>query len=221
MKEYQNQENLIENTSEEILPEETYAKNKNIINKEINLSIFNYDKKISENFKLINEEEEILLCKEEIINEIELKREKKDEIKIAELFKGEDTDSIYYLNKKDLRKKYLKIEENINEDYERREQIIDNKNEKEIEKLYEEVQLKHPRKIIDGKIMRYPFFSWSGFFCCNRPEYISLGEAYITYFNTIKLLIIFFLIIAIINAPLIGLFISFTSVYEMTKEENY
>ena len=72
---------------------------------------------------------------------------------------------------------------------------LDNKNKEEMEKIYKDIQLKHPRKIIDGKIKRYPFFSWSGFFCCNKPEYLSLGQGYISYFNTIKFLIVLFFII--------------------------
>ena len=156
------------------------------------MTIYDYTQKKLENFKLLNEEDEILLCKEEALNDLLSKKEDKEEIKIKELFKGEDNDSFFYLNKTELRKKYYNIGENLNEDPENIEQIIDNKNDKEMEKLYNEIQLKHPRKIIDNQIRRYPFFSWSGFFCCNKPEYISLGEAYITYFNTIKLLIIFF-----------------------------
>ena len=189
MKENQNKEI----SPEKLIDDETGEKDGKSNNKEINLTIFDYDQKKLENFKLLNEEEEILLCKEEAINDFKLKKKDKgEEIKIKELFKGEDNDSFYYLNKIELRKKYYNIEENLNEDFENVEQIIDNKNDDEMEKLYNEIQLKHPRKIIDNKITRYSFFSWSGFFCCNKPEYISLGEAYITYFNTIKLLIIFF-----------------------------
>jgi hypothetical protein len=202
------------------LNDETEEKDKKFNNKEINLTIFDYTQKKLENFKLLKEEEEILLCKEEALNDcISKKEDKREEIKIKELFKGEDNDSFYYLNKTELRKKYYNIGENLNEDSENIEQIIDNKNDKEMEKLYNEIQLKHPRKIIDNQIRRYPFFSWSGFFCCNKPEYISLGETYITYFNTIKLLIIFFLIIALINSPLIALFRSFTSVYNLTEDD--
>lgn len=166
--------------------------------KEINLSIYNYTEKKLENYKLLNEQEEILLCKEESINEIKSKKDnKEEEIKIKELYKGEDNNSVYYINKKELKKKYI-MKIDLNEDNENLNAIFDNKNEKEMEKLYEEIQLKHPRKIIDGKIQRYPFFSWSGFFCCNKSDYISLGQTYITYFNTIKLLIIFFLIIVLL-----------------------
>ena len=61
--------------------------------------------------------------------------------------------------------------------------------------------------------------AWSGFFCCNKQDYISLGLTYINYFNTIKLLIIFFLIIAIVNSPLIALFSHFESVYKITGDD--
>ena len=88
-----------------------------------------------------------------------------------------------------------------------------------MEKLYREVQLKHPRKIINGKIKRYSFFSWSGFFCCNKSEYLSLGQGNTSYFNTIKLLIIFFLIISLINIFLIQLFSQFTSAYDFKDDK--
>ena len=178
-----------------------------------------FQKKL-ENYKLLNEQEEILLCKEESINEIKSKKEnKEEEIKIKELYKGEDNNSVYYINKKELKKKYI-MKIDLNEDNENLNAIFDNKNEKEMEKLYEEIQLKHPRKIIDGKIQRYPFFSWSGFFCCNKSDYISLGQTYITYFNTIKLLIIFFLIIALVNSPLMTFFSKFESVYKTTDDDD-
>ena len=168
---------------------------------------------------MLNEEEEILLCREEVLNEFKSEQENKEkEIKIKELYKGEDNDSVYYINKKELKKKYI-MRTDLNEDNENVNEIIDNKNAKEMEKLYEEVQLKHPRKIVDGKIQRYPFFSWSGFFCCNKQDYISLGQTYINYFNTIKLLIIFFLIIALVNIPLLALFSKFESTYEITDDD--
>ena len=160
MKENQDKENSIGNTSEKLLNDETEEKDKKFNNKEINLTIFDYTQKKLENFKLLKEEEEILLCKEEALNDcISKKEDKREEIKIKELFKGEDNDSFYYLNKTELRKKYYNIGENLNEDSENIEQIIDNKNDKEMEKLYNEIQLKHPRKIIDNQIRRYPFFS--------------------------------------------------------------
>ena len=50
--------------------------------KEINFSIYNYTEKKLENYKLLNEEE-ILLCNEEAINEIKSKKgNKEEEIKI-------------------------------------------------------------------------------------------------------------------------------------------
>ena len=199
------QEDQIENEFEVLLYDEVYEYENKKNKKEINLNIYNYAEKKTEKYKLLNEEEEILLCKEEDLNEIRTKKENiEEEIRIKEIYKGEDSDSFYYINKKELKKKYL-MRTDINEDNENIHAIIDNKNQKEMEKLYNEIQLKHPRKIVDGKITRYSLFSWSGFFCCNKPEYYSLGQAYVTYFNTIKLLIIFFLIIALTNAHLITL----------------
>ena len=190
----ENLDNQEENEFEELLyDDELFTNGNKKIPKEIDLNIYNYKEKKLENYKLLNEEEEMLLLKEEELNKIKSQKENKEEdIKIKELYNGEDNDSLYYLNKKELKKRYFKLETNLNEDQENQNSIFDNQNEKEMEKLYKEIQMKHPRKIVDGKITRYSFFSCSGFFCCNNSDYIPLGQTYVTYFNTIKLLIIFF-----------------------------
>ena len=215
----ENEDNQIEE-GQELLTDETYEIQNKKMSKEINLNIYDYKEKKLEKYKLINEEEELLLCKEEFLNEIKKNKENKEEdIKIKELFKGEDDDNFYYLNKNELKKKYLKIETNLDEDSENSKSFIDNQNEKEMEKLYEETILKHPRKIIDGKITKYSFFSWSGFFCCNSPDYISLGETYISYFNTIKLLILIFILISIIHIYPIMYYRKFTSIYNFEDDQ--
>jgi hypothetical protein len=215
-------ENLIEKESEELISEEIYEienKNKKNNSKEINLSIFNYNTNKLEKYKLLNEEDELLLCKEEPLNQIKSKKENKDEdVKIKELYKGEDNNSLFYLNKNELKKKYLKIEENLNEDKVERNSILDNQNEKEMEKLYKESVLKHPRKIVDDQIIKYNFFSFSGFFCCNRRDYMNLGQAYITYFNTIKLLIIIFALMTLIHLALIKYCYQCSSVYNFNDD---
>lgn len=213
MKENQDNENdeLIMNEIEENEPQK--------VNKEIRLNIFNYEQNKFENFKLLNEEEELLLCKEDLLNQIKSKKDDIGEnITIKELFNGEDNDSLYYLNKNNLRVKYLKIEENINEDNEDINSLLDNQNEQEMEKVYKESLLKHPRRIIDGKIKKYNFFNWSGFFCCNKRDYLNLGQAYITYFNTIKLLILVFTIMTIIHLALLNLNLDFTSAYNFDND---
>ena len=128
-------------------------------NNKININIFDSQKKKVVNYKLFNEEEDLLLCKEEVVNEVD-----EENIKIKELYNGEDNDSYYHLNKNETKKKLLK---NASE-FERKfsHSRIDNQNKEEMEKLYKEIQLKHPRKIINGKIRRYSYFSWSGFFFC-------------------------------------------------------
>ena len=149
----ENRDNQIEE-GQELLTDETYEIQNKKISKEIDLNIYDYKEKKLEKYKLINEEEELLLCKEEFLNEIKQNKQNKEEdIKIKELFKGDDNDNFYYLNKNELKKKYLKIETNLDEDIESSKSFIDNQNEKEMEKLYEETILKHPRKIIDGKIL--------------------------------------------------------------------
>ena len=105
-------ENLIEKESEELISEEIYEienKNKKNNSKEINLSIFNYNTNKLEKYKLLNEEDELLLCKEEALNKIKSKKENKDEdVKIKELYKGEDNNSLFYLNKKRIEEKIFK-----------------------------------------------------------------------------------------------------------------
>ena len=182
--------------------------------KEIKLSIFNPINEKIENYKLLNEKEELLLCKEETINEIKSKKENKEEdIKIKELYIGEDSDSFYYLNKKEIKQKLIQNSIDLEKNFEN--SIIDNQNREEMDKLYKEVQLKHPRKIIDGEIKRYSFFEWSGFFCCNKKDYLNLGLGFITYFNTLKLLILFFFIIAMINSSAIAIYIKYNSIYDV------
>ena len=212
-----NQENI--NTDfEELLFDENYE-NKNI-SKEIDFSIYDYQNKKSEKFKLLNEKEEILICKEDLIENIKSTKENEEFIKISDIYKGEEEDSLFYLNKKEVSKKLIKNA--INLEKEEENSIIDSLNNKDknvMEKLYNEVQLKHPRKIINGKIKRYPFFSWSGFFCCNKSEYLSLGQGYITYFNTIKLLIVIFLIIFLIHIYPIALYTKFSPIFNSFSNE--
>ena len=215
----ENKDNQIENELEVLMIDESDKNKTKAVNKEINLNIFNYEENKIENYKFLNEEEELLLCKEETFNEVKSKKENKEEnIKIKELYNGQDSNSLYYLNKNELKKKYLKIEENLNEDSEDKNSIFDNQDEKEMEKIYKESLLKHPRKVIDGEIKKYSFFSWSGFFCCNKRDYFNLGQAYVTYFNTIKLLIIIFLIIALIHIGLINHCTKFTSIYNFEND---
>ena len=129
----ENQEDQTQNEVEELLSKEIIEKENKNIPKEINLNIYNYEEKKFENFKLLNEEEEMLLCKDEALNAVKSKKENKEEdIKIKELYNGEDNESFYCLNKKELRKKYFKIETDLNDDNENQDSLFDNQNEKEI-----------------------------------------------------------------------------------------
>ena len=102
----ENLDNQEGNENEELLYDESIESDNKKIPKEIDLNIYNSNEKKLENYKLLNEEEEILLFKEEILNEMKAKKEnKEDDIKIKELYNGEDNDSLYYLNKKELKKK--------------------------------------------------------------------------------------------------------------------
>ena len=122
--------------------------------KEINISVFDNFKKKKEKYKLINESNDLLFCKDELFTEIKSKNENK-EIKIKELYSGQEADSFFYINKKEVKKNLMK-DSKFEEENE--ETTFDNENNEEMEKLYKEVQLKHPRQIIDGQIKKYPFF---------------------------------------------------------------
>jgi len=68
------------------------------------------------------------------------------------------------------------------------------------------------------KSQKNNYFSFSGFFCCNRRDYLNLGQAYITYFNTIKLLMIIFAIMTLIHLALIKYCYKFSSVYNFNDD---
>ena len=208
----EDKEELKEEESEILLYKELYNNKEKNSNKKINIDIFDNNNKKAERYILLNEENEILLCKEEEINKIKSKKESDEDIKIKELYNGQDDDSFYYLNKMHIRHKLLKNSIEFERTFSN--SSIDKNDNYEMETLYKETQLEHPRKIIDGKIKRYPFFSWSGFFCCNRYDYSSLGLGYTTYFNTIKLSIIFFLIIFLINLVSIKECTKYNSIYD-------
>ena len=84
--------------------------------------------------------------------------------------------------------------------------------------LYRETSLKHPRKILDGEIYRYPFCSWTGCFSCQKfpklekNEFQQLGLGISSYFKTIKLFIFFFFIISCINFIAVAHYLGYTSV---------
>ena len=172
----------------------------NKIEDHFKISIKDSDQK-DEAYTLINKENEIILCKNELLSEL---NSGKYRIKIEEFSKDEDSDNCYYINKEKMKKEHLK---NLFELDKNNEDIkIDNQNEEEMEKLYKKVILKHPRKIInENQFKKYSFFSWTGFFCskkgqaCNKDEFLSLGFGISSYFKTLKLFIIFFFIISCIN----------------------
>ena len=209
-------EEIKKEEEETLLYDELYQNENKILTNNIDLNIYNNNTKKSENYKLLNEEDEILLCKEEEIKKIKESNENGDDIKIKELYKGDDNDSIFYLNKNRIKNNLLKN----SIEYERNfsNSKFDNYDVEEMDKLYKEVQLKHPRNIIEDEIKKYPFFSCSGFFCCNKKEYLSLGLGYVTYLNSMKLLIIFFLVISLINLKLIKAYSNFKSNYNFNDD---
>ena len=183
-----------------------YEKNK----KQIDI-IFNDSYELKEKYKLIKEEKEILLCKENIINEAYNNRGQNYEIKIEELYKGEEGKDFYYINKENLKEKYLRYIFELNKN--NNDIKIDNKNEEEMNKLYNEIIMKHPRKMIDNEIKKYSLISWTGFFFCKNNEFNSLGFGIISYFKTLKFFILFFLLISIVNLVLVFHYIKYDSVF--------
>ena len=201
----------------ELLIGDMNESNNEKVEKEIDVNIFNFQSKNIENYKLLDDAENIILCKEDKSKEIKsIKESKKENIKIKEFYDKQEGDSFYYLNKKEIKKKFLINILNIEKYYEN--SLIDNTNEKEIEEIYNKVQLKHPRLIINNKITKYPFFSWSGFFCCNKSDYLALGQLYLTYFNTIKLLILFFFLISLIQIFSINHYSKYKTVYNFGND---
>ena len=182
-------------------------------NKQIDI-IFNDNNDEKEKYKLISEEKELLLCKENIINQT-YKDKKEYEIKIKDLYKGEEGKDFYYINKENLKEKYLKYVFELNKNY--NDIMIDNNNEEEMNKLYKEINMRHPRKIIDGKIVKYSFYSWTGFFCCKKNEFYSLGFGVFSYFKTLKLFILFFSLIAIINLIAAFHYTRYNSVFDIDQ----
>ena len=92
-----------------------------------------------------------------------------------------------------------------------------------MDKLYKEVSMKHPRKIKNGKIEKYSFFSWTGFFCfkkikcLEKNEFNNLPFGITSYFKTIKLFIFTFLIISLINLIGIIYYSQHKSIYKNLK----
>ena len=166
--------------------------------KQVDVTFTNPENKKEEKYKLFNEEKESLLIKEELIkNNID-----NYQIKISELFQNEANEQ-YYLNKEKSKEKYLKNLLKLEEESD--DIVLNNKDQNEMDTIYRETCLKHPRKLIDGELQKYPFRSWTGCFTCRKcekiekNEFIQLGLGMSSYFKTIKLFIFFFFIISCIN----------------------
>ena len=186
-------------------------------NKQIDVTFTNPENQKEEKYKLLNEEKESLLIKEDLMsNNIG-----NYQVRISELFNNERNEQ-YYLNKEKSKEKYLK---NLLQIEQKDEDIVfNNKDQNEMDALYRETCLKHPRKLVDGEIQKYPFRSWTGCFTCQKcakiekNEFIQLGFGISSYFKTIKLFIFFFLIISVINL----LAVMHYSKYKSTiKEDNF
>ena len=70
-----------DNDFEELLLNKDEEKEKQNINKEFYLKIFSNKEKKPDNYILLNQDEDLLLCKEEAIKEIKSKKENNEEIK--------------------------------------------------------------------------------------------------------------------------------------------
>ena len=185
-------------------------------NKEIDVTFTNEQDKKEEKYKLLNEEKESLLIREDYIKN----NYGNYQIKISELFQNESPGQ-YYINKEKAKEKYLK---NIFELEKKTEDIsFNNKDQNEMQELYRETCLKHPRKLVDGEIRKYPFCAWTGFFTCQKYEkleknqFVQLGFGISSYFKTIKLFIFTFLIISLINLIGIIYYSQHKSIFENLK----
>ena len=166
-------------------------------NQQIDITFNDSQSKKEVKYKLLNEEKESLLIREDLISNPD-----NFQIKISELFQNE-ANGQYYLNKDKSKEKYLK---NLLSYDKKSEDIkLNNKDQNEMKALYRETSLKHPRKLVDGEVQKYRFCSWMGCFTCQRVstleknEFKQLGLGITSYFKTIKLFIFFFAIISCIN----------------------
>ena len=177
-------------------------------NERMNIAFTNGATGNQEKYTFINEEKESLLLKDEFVNN-------QYQIRIQELFQNEN-DGQYYVNKEKIKEKYLKncfdLEKND------QDVVINRKDQNEMDELYKEISLKHPRKFIDGQIQKYSFCSWTGCFTCNKCKFLEKNEFYpmgfgiSSYFKTLKLFIFFFLIIAAANFMAVKHYLQYKSV---------
>ena len=165
------------------------------------------------NYKLLYDDDALLLCKQR--DDIQ-----NYEVKIPELITKLDEvqDQYYYIDKNKMKDKYLKnvfsadIEDTLN-----------NRDPKAVKQIHDQVVLKHPRQLVNGELKRFSFFSKTGwYFGCNRhnfekSDFDTLGIGITTYFKTIKLFIVGFLLLTIINAILIITYIK----YQPKSEEGF
>ena len=181
------------------MKEQLSESNKEVENRQIDVIFTNEQENIEEKYKLLIEEKESLLIKEDAI-----KNQIGDyQIKINELFQNNETNGQYYVNNEKSKEKYLN---NCFELDKNSKDISINKNDQnEMNILYKEVTLLHPRKLINGEIKKYSFCSWTGCFTCQKcpklekNEFFPLGFGISSYFKTLKLFIFFFFIISCIN----------------------
>ena len=61
-----------------------------------------------EKYQLINEKNEMLLCKEDLFDKVKDEIGESYDIKIIELLKRKDEKDYYYINKEELKQRYLK-----------------------------------------------------------------------------------------------------------------
>lgn len=122
-------------------------------------------------------------------------------------FKTEKGGSKIYINMEDLEEKYKKgiLLEDAGE--------LD---KKQLPKLYEEIQLRHPHVTKGKRIQKISCCINTGFFCCcdrcrTPSELEDLGIGMVVYFKFLKSLILCFLLIALFNIPLILTYMSSNS----------
>ncbi len=109
-------------------------------------------------------------------------------------------DNIIKVNIEEIEKQYLSGEKLTLEG-----QFDPNKKE-QMEKMREDLFQMHPRQFRDGKYVKYPLCTPTGWFCCGgkcgHSELEKLGIGMICYFKLLKAFLLCFLIITIFNIPL-------------------
>jgi hypothetical protein len=120
--------------------------------------------------------------------------------------KVELKDKKIQLNLEEIEKQYVSGEKTSYEGY------LDPKNTNQMQVIQEDLNKLHPRIIKEDKLQKYPYFVNTGWFCCGKKRAQTmlepLGLGISCYFKLLKAYLICFLVISILNIPLIYIYSS-------------